>query len=163
MQTMAASPWMFTAHFPKDTLQKGSQWFALTRASAHAAVHDRIVEPWFAAFAGSHWRCAFLDTAPLALDGLVAFEREYGQSASAERVLQDRELIIAWLQRREYLPLPFLQGAPAPCCTFGMQCCMCHLALELVLVASAVVPPTRQALRRLCVVCADFVLCMQTT
>jgi hypothetical protein len=54
------SPLMFTHPFTMEHLGKGSQWVTLTRAAAVAAVHDRIVEPWFDTFAGVHWRCKFL-------------------------------------------------------------------------------------------------------
>ena len=33
----------------------------LTREAAYAVVHDRIVEPWFATFAGRRWRCKYLN------------------------------------------------------------------------------------------------------
>lgn len=51
---------MFVSPFTKDSLGKSSQWVTLTRAAAVAAVHDRIVEPWFETFAGVHWRCKFI-------------------------------------------------------------------------------------------------------
>lgn len=54
------SPLMFVHPFTQDFLGKSSQWVTLTRASAVAAVHDRIVEPWFETFAGVHWRCNFV-------------------------------------------------------------------------------------------------------
>lgn len=54
------SPLMFVHPFTKDHFTKSTQWVSLTRAAAVAAVHDRIVEPWFATFAGSRWRCRFI-------------------------------------------------------------------------------------------------------
>jgi hypothetical protein len=56
----AMSPLMFAHPFTMEHLGKSSQWTTLTRAAAVAAVHDRIVEPWFDTFAGVHWRCNFL-------------------------------------------------------------------------------------------------------
>lgn len=57
------SPLMFVHPFTKDHFTKSTQWVSLTRAAAVAAVHDRIVEPWFATFAGSRWRCRFIQEA----------------------------------------------------------------------------------------------------
>ena len=57
------SPLMFAHPFTQESLGKSSQWVTLTRATATAAVHDRIVEPWLETFAGVHWRCAFVSEA----------------------------------------------------------------------------------------------------
>ena len=65
----ALSPYMFTRHVTKNHFQKSSQWVSLTRAAAYLAVHDRIVEPWFATFGGAHWRCRFIEEGALVLDG----------------------------------------------------------------------------------------------
>ena len=108
VQEMALSPWMFTRHVPKNTIQKGSQWAAFSRAAAYAVAYDRIVEPWFATFAGAHWRCAYLRDAPRALDGIAAME-----DADAE-LAAEREDLVATLQRAQYLPVPFTQGALWP-------------------------------------------------
>lgn len=47
------SPLMFVAPFTKDHFSKTNQWVSVSRAVAFAVVHDRIVEPCFATFAGS--------------------------------------------------------------------------------------------------------------
>ena len=56
---------MFVPPFTRDHLKKHSQWVSLTRATAFAAVHDEIVEPWFATFSEPRWRCSFVSEASL--------------------------------------------------------------------------------------------------
>ena len=114
MQEVALSPWMFTDKFPKDAFQKAGQWVSLSRAAAHAAVHDRIVEPWFATFAGSVWRCAAVDEGERMLDGVAAL-RQQGTA-----VKEHPEALRAQLQAAGYLPRPFRQGARRT--VFGAVC-----------------------------------------
>lgn len=62
MQDAAAvTPYGFVEPVTSDHFRKGSQWVAVTRATAYASVHDQILEPWFATFAGAHWRCVYLE------------------------------------------------------------------------------------------------------
>lgn len=95
---------MFIKYFTKDQFKKSSQWVSLTRSAAYAAVHDRIVEPWFATFAGSHWRCAFVEEGRLVLDGVTSLLRSNVEiaSGSSAATLQ--------LRARALLPRNFSTG-----------------------------------------------------
>jgi hypothetical protein len=95
---------MFIKYFTKDQFKKSSQWVSLTRSAAYAAMHDRIVEPWFATFAGVHWRCAFVEEGQLALDGVAALLRSNVEiaSGSSAATLQ--------LRARALLPKNFSTG-----------------------------------------------------
>ena len=79
------SPYMFVAPFTKDHFSKTTEWVSLTRATATAVVHDRIVESWFATFGGSRWRCAFLSEARALLD-LAAVDKARCDQLRAEAV-----------------------------------------------------------------------------
>lgn len=66
------SPLMFVEPFTTEYFSKTTQWVSVSRAAAFAVVHDRIVEPWFATFAGSRWRCRFIEEASLILPDIAA-------------------------------------------------------------------------------------------
>ena len=116
---------MFTARVPANTVQKGGQWLVLSRAAAFAAVHDRIVEPWFAAMAGHRWRCAYLRDGGYLLDDVVQMQARHKQVP-----LDDPEAYLALLQRRRSLPLPFTFGARAWLCAQALASHVCMLSCE---------------------------------
>lgn len=110
---------MFTEHVPPDTLRgKSTQWLALTRAAATAIVHDRLIEPWFAAFAGTHPRCEFWRDGARALDGAVAMLTEGAAPAYGCRAALAQQL-----QERGYLPVPFDFGAAPYAPAALLRCC----------------------------------------
>jgi hypothetical protein len=78
-------PYVFAPPFQQAHLDKTSQWVSLTRAAAVAVVHDRVVEPWLATFAGFRYRCRFLQDGAAALDGIGAMLRD-GVRLSAQHV-----------------------------------------------------------------------------
>ena len=99
------SPYMFMSHFYTNSFQKTTQWVALTRAAAFLAVHDAVAEPWFATFAGSHWRCAFRDEGALVLEGVQKLLRE------GVEILKGNSAATLQLRRRGLVPRSFSAGA----------------------------------------------------
>lgn len=101
-ESSTLSPYMFTAPFTKDHFSKTTQWVSLTRATATAAVHDRVVEAWFATFGGSRWRCAFLAEARTLLPEVARLVGRGVQIPERNAALQ--------LKRHGALPSNFSQG-----------------------------------------------------
>jgi hypothetical protein len=95
---------MFMSYFTKDHFQKTTQWVTLTRSAAYLAVHDRVVEPWFATFGGSHWRCRFVEEGRLALDGVAKLLRE------GVTILESNSAATLQLHRHGFLPRNFSAG-----------------------------------------------------
>lgn len=101
----AVSPYMFTKHVPKEHFMKTTQWVTLTRAAAYVAVHDRLAEPWFATFAGSHWRCAFIEEGKLVLDGVAQLLRQ------DQAIVSGHNAAALQLRTHGLLPQNFSTGA----------------------------------------------------
>lgn len=93
---------MFVDPFTKDHFTKTTQWVSLTRAAAVAAVHDRIVEPWFATFAGSRWRCRFIEEARQIFPELEKLVQKGVNLRTRHAAMQ--------LRRNNALPPNFTQG-----------------------------------------------------
>ena len=102
----AVSPYMFIPRFTKSSFQKSSQWVALSRSAAYLAVYDRLIEPWFATFGGTKWRCSFIAEGEQVLAGAAALQAQ-------GKVLSSRGAGAAALQLRRfgYLPANFSAGA----------------------------------------------------
>ena len=102
------SPYMFIPQFTKDSFQKSSQWVTLTRSAAYLAVYDRITEPWFATFGGSHWRCAFISEGQMVLDGVAQLLQKGAEVATGSNAAALQ------LRRRGLIPRNFSTGGK-PC------------------------------------------------
>ena len=101
-ESTTLSPYMFVSPFTKDHFSKTTQWVSLTRAAATVAVHDRVVEAWFATFGGSRWRCVFLSEARVLLP-------EVARLAARGVQIPDRNAALQ-LKRHGALPANFSQG-----------------------------------------------------
>jgi hypothetical protein len=76
------TPYAFREPIWPQHLQHGPQWVALTRAAALAAVHDAVMQPWFATFAGHLPRsCEFLKDGSALLSAVHALLQQVRASS----------------------------------------------------------------------------------